>query len=111
MINANILRSLLIAALLASASARAADKTIQVDREQGQPVAQFKNCSVAQQFTQLLFIVARGGIGKFLTNGRFGQFVKIGLANICRVSFRNHNRQRDIILPQRQSGIAKNRIE
>ena len=42
MTNANILRSLLIAALLVSASARAADKTIQVDREQGQPVAQFK---------------------------------------------------------------------
>jgi hypothetical protein len=42
MINANILRSLLLAALLASASVGAADKTIQVDRERGEPVAQFK---------------------------------------------------------------------
>jgi hypothetical protein len=42
MINANILRSLVTAALLASACAHAAEKAIQVERRQGQPVAQFR---------------------------------------------------------------------
>ncbi len=37
-----ILKSLLIAALLASASAHAADNPIQVSMEDGQTVAQFK---------------------------------------------------------------------
>jgi hypothetical protein len=37
-----ILKSLLIAALLLSGYAHAADGTIQVAREQGNPVAQFK---------------------------------------------------------------------
>jgi hypothetical protein len=38
----NVLKTLLIAALLAYGSARAADPTIQVVRDQGTPVAQFK---------------------------------------------------------------------
>jgi len=40
--NAILKKSLLIAALLLSASVQAADSTIQVMREQGNPVAQFK---------------------------------------------------------------------
>lgn len=42
MINAGIVKGLLFAVLLVSASAQAADKPIQVDREHGEPVAQFK---------------------------------------------------------------------
>lgn len=37
-----VLKTLLIAALLACGAARAADPTIQVVRDQGTPVAQFK---------------------------------------------------------------------
>jgi hypothetical protein len=37
-----ILKGLLIAALLVSTAVRAADTAIQVDRDQGTPVAQFK---------------------------------------------------------------------
>lgn len=42
MINTSIVRGLLIAALLVSATVHGADKAIQVNREQGEPVAQFK---------------------------------------------------------------------
>jgi hypothetical protein len=38
----DILKALLIAALLVSIGARAADTAIQIDRDQGTPVAQFK---------------------------------------------------------------------